>query len=64
MNSTEKKQLEAALQALRIIHTWASVDADSLTVIEPREKVMRAIANMAARGLGRADLILPGSRYP
>jgi len=53
---TATKQLERALQALRIIHTWASVDVKSLTVTEPREKAMRAIANMAAKGLGREDL--------
>ena len=63
MTSTEKKQLEAALQALRIIHTWASMDADLdsrpdlIVRKEPREQAMREIANMAAKGLGRKDLM-------
>ena len=52
----ESARLERALQSLRIIHTWASVDAKRLVVTESREHAMRQIANKAAEGLGREDL--------
>ena len=58
MTSTKKKQFEAALQALRIIHTWARFDEVNTELsFGTREQAMREIANMAAKGLGRKDLM-------
>ena len=52
----EADQLKRALLALRVIHTWASTDA-RYPIHGERKSAMRDIANKAAEGLNRPDLI-------
>ena len=53
---TTKQQLERALLSLRVIHTWTAYDAEYSPPTDRRSS-MRDIANKAAEGLGRPDLI-------
>ena len=52
-----QRELERALLSLRVIHTWANVDDTVYRHQQDRRAAMRDIANKAAEGLGREDLI-------
>ena len=56
-NQSESAQLKRALMSLRVIGTWARCDSETYRMQQSRKQAMRDIANEAARGLGRDDLI-------